>query len=338
MNTLKHKLSVASAFVAILMVSLVVSSNSWAANSGEEKDVKGFSKVVTRSVELWSDGTRLAGDLFYPKGVSDGDKLPAIVLCHGWGGKKEHLNRAIAPGFAAEGYVVLSFDYRGWGESDARLVVHGKMPKPDKDGYVTVKAQAIKEVVDPVDQQMDIDNAISFIEGESMVDTGRIGIWGSSFGGGHVIWRAAHDDRVACVVSQVGGMNGKALNTLNSQLSKVRTQRARGEIAPVPQDIAMPGGELQGTAFMERVVQFSPGYFAKDVTVPTLLLDGDQEHYFDITENSGAVYKVLKKNGIPTEYHVLKDTKHYDVYRGEVLERVMKLEVAWFDKHLKNKK
>lgn len=303
--------------------------------AGEETDVENYPKIVTRSVEIWSDGTRLAGDLFYPKDRNASEKLPAIVLCHGWGGTKAHLNRAIAPQFASAGYVVLSFDYRGWGESDARLVMRGEMPEADEDGYVTVKVQAISEVVDPVDHQMDIDNAISFIEGESMVDTDRIGIWGSSFGGGHVIWRAAHDDRVACVVAQVGGMNGTALNKLSGALSKTRTERARGEIDPVPQGIAVPGGELQGTAFMERVTLYSPGYYANLVTVPTLLIDGELEHYFDITQNSGAVHKILKKNGVATEYHVLKDTKHYDVYRGETLKKIMGLEIPWFDKYLK---
>ena len=320
---------------ALAAVLLGAMPGAWAAEAGEEKELGQYPKVVTRSVEIWSDGTRLAGDLFYPKDRAEDEKLPAIVLCHGWGGKKAHLNRAIAPQFAAAGYVVLSFDYRGWGESDSRLVIRGEMPEADKDGYVTVKAQAISEVVDPVDHQMDIDNAISFIQGESMVDTDRIGIWGSSFGGGHVIWRAAHDDRVACVVSQVGGMNGTALNKLNGALSRTRTERARGEIDPVPQGVAVPGGELQGTAFMERVTLYSPGYYAKLITVPTFLLDGDKEHYFDITENSGAVYKILKKNGVETEYHVLKDTAHYDVYRGDTLKEVMKLEIAWFNKHLK---
>ncbi|MDK1022582.1 MAG: alpha/beta fold hydrolase [Candidatus Hydrogenedentes bacterium] len=320
--------------LALLAASFGAVPGAWAA--GEETDVAGYPKIVKRAVEIWSDGTRLSADIFYPKDRKEGEKLPTIVLCHGWGGTKASLVRAIAPRFASEGYVVLAFDYRGWGDSDSRLVLRGKMPEADEDGYMTVKVQAIREVVDPVDHQMDIDNAISFVEGESMVDTERIGIWGSSFGGGHVIWRAAHDDRVACVVAQVGGMNGTALNKLNDALSETRTARARGEIDPVPQGIAVPGGELRGTAFMERVVLYSPGYYADQVTVPTFLLDADKEHYFDITANSEAVHKILKKNGVETEYHVLKDTAHYDVYRGDTLDEVMKLEIAWFDKHLKN--
>jgi hypothetical protein len=41
---------------------------------------------------------------------------------------------------------------------------------------------------------------------------------------------------------------------------------------------------------------------------------------------------------VPTEYHVLKGKKHYDVYLGQTPDDVMKLKVAWFDKYLKGKK
>jgi len=71
------------------------------------------------------------------------------------------------------------------------------------------------------------------------------------------------------------------------------------------------------------------------VRVPTLLIDAEREHYFKIAENSGRVYEILKQNGVPTEYHVLEGKAHYDVYGGQCLDDVMKLEIAWFDKHLK---
>ena len=63
-----------------------------------------------------------------------------------------------------------------------------------------------------------------------------------------------------------------------------------------------------------------------------------KEHYFKIKENSGRAHEILKKNGVPTEYHVLKGKKHYDVYSGQCLDDVMKLEIAWFDKYLKGEK
>lgn len=69
--------------------------------------------------------------------------------------------------------------------------------------------------------------------------------------------------------------------------------------------------------------------------VPTLLIDAQREHYFKIQDNSGRVHEVLKANGVPTDYHVLKGKKHYDAYGGQLLDDVMKLENAWFNKYLK---
>ena len=320
--------------VAILPIALCCR----AAVAQEEKAVEGFPAVLKRDITLWSDGTRLSGVLLYPKDREDGKKLPAIVLCNGWGGTKAFLMRiGIAPRFAAAGYVVINYDYRGWGDSDSRLVVRGEMPKPDKDGYVTVKAQAIRELVDPFDQQQDIDAAVSYVYGDPMVDKDRIGIWGTSFGGGHVIYRAAHDRRIACVVAQVGSMPDDWTKRYPAGLEKVhegKSARARGDVAPVPQGGGSPGG-LKGTPFSERIAVFNPGQYADRVKVPTLLIDAEKEHYFKIDENSGRVYGILKKNGVPTEYHVLKQRAHYDVYSGECLDDVMKLEIPWFEKYLK---
>ncbi|NQU21960.1 MAG: alpha/beta fold hydrolase [Candidatus Nealsonbacteria bacterium] len=324
------------AVVAILSGALM----SGAAMAQEEKTVEGHPTVQQRDITLWSDGTRLSGILLYPKARKEGEKLPAIVLCNGWGGTKAFLMRSgIGPRFAAAGYVVIVYDYRNWGDSDSRLVVRGEMPKPDKDGYVTVKAQAIREIVDPVDQQKDIDAAVSYVHGEPMVDQQRIGIWGTSFGGGHVIYRSAHDRRIACVVAQVGSMPADWSRRYPAGLEgvyKQKSARARGAIDPVPQGDSPAG--LNGAPHPERIAVFNPGQYADRVKVPTLLIDAEKEHYFKIQENSGRVHEILKTNGVPTDYHVLKGKKHYDVYSGQCLDDVMELEIPWFDKHLKDEK
>jgi len=113
-----------------------------------------------------------------------------------------------------------------------------------------------------------------------------------------------------------------------------KSNRARGLVDPVPQGGGSPGG-LSGTPYPERIALFNPGQYADRVRVPTLLIDAEKEHYFNIQENSGRVHGILRKNGVPTEYHVLKGRKHYDVYSGQPLDDVMKLEIAWFDKYLK---
>jgi len=316
-------------------------SMSHAAMAEEEKAVAGFPAILQRDITLWSDGTRLSGVLLYPKDREEGERLPALVLCNGWGGTKAFLMRSgIAPRFAAAGYVVINYDYRGWGDSDSRLVVRGEMPDRDKDGTVTVKAQAIREVVDPFDQQEDIDAAVSYVYGEPMVDKDRIGIWGTSFGGGHVIYRAAHDRRIACVVAQVGSMPDDWTRRFPAGLKNVykgKSDRARGLVDPVPQGGGSPGG-LRGTPYSERIALFNPGQYADRVNVPTLLIDAEKEHYFKIQENAGRVHEILKANGVPTEYHVLEGKKHYDVYGGQTLDEVMRLELAWFDKYLKGAK
>ena len=50
------------------------------------------------------------------------------------------------------------------------------------------------------------------------------------------------------------------------------------------------------------------------------------------------VLKNLRWKCVPTEYHVLKGKKHYDVYSGQCFDDIMKLEISWFDKYLKGDK
>jgi poly(3-hydroxybutyrate) depolymerase len=41
--------------------------------------------VRHRAVDIWSEGTRMAGDLYRPADIGD-DPAPAIIMSHGWGG------------------------------------------------------------------------------------------------------------------------------------------------------------------------------------------------------------------------------------------------------------
>ena len=90
----------------------------------------------------------MAAEVFAPRNP-DGD-LPTIVMSHGWGGKAEHL-RPDAIAFAKAGYLVVAFDYRGWGKSDSRVVVSGKKPE-SKDGKLVAELIEVREIVDPIDQ------------------------------------------------------------------------------------------------------------------------------------------------------------------------------------------
>ena len=78
-------------------------------------------------------------------------------------------------------------------------------------------------MVDPIDQTTDIMNAINWVAGEKQCDKERIGLWGSSFSGGHVVYVAARDPRVKAFVSQVGSMDAP----LGASAPKMRTVHLR---------------------------------------------------------------------------------------------------------------
>lgn len=300
-----------------------------------------FTNVVSKHIDIYSDGTRMSGDIFHLASIASDQKLPVLVLCHGWGGTRAHLNSSYARQFASAGYMVVTFDYRGWGDSDSRLVIQGDMPKPDSRGVVKVDAMAIRELVDPFDQTEDIINVLHFIQGEPNADTERIGLWGTSYGGGHVLYVAAHDPRVKCIVSQVGSMDslGIAQNPLYQggpeRAQKELVMRARGEIDPVPQGVDLFPA-LRGTPYVSRMISYRPVEFAGQLKVPMLIIDAENEELFDNKDNGGKVYDIIKDK-VPSKREVYPGITHYGIY-GPARKQATELATKWFDEHLKASK
>ena len=103
--------------LALLLLSAAVSGQ-------EQPKFEVPDDVAFRTADIISEGTRMAALVFAPK-PPENTKLPTIVMSHGWGGTAAAL-RPDAIRFAQAGYLVVAFDYRGWGQSDARLVAVGK--------------------------------------------------------------------------------------------------------------------------------------------------------------------------------------------------------------------
>lgn len=321
--------------VMLCVLDFVLGQNAYGTSGSPKNDTPISYQVTSRPVDIWSDGTRLSGDLWYPKDMKAGDRFPAIILCHGWGGLRSHLNAYYAPLFAEAGYVVLTFDYRGWGDSDSRLVFKGKMPKPGMDGKITVEVQAIRELVDPFDQTEDIINTINFMTGEPIVDFQRIGLWGTSYGGGHTVYVATHDNRVKCIVSQVGSMDSRGMSFLKGGIGNVRIEasmRARGEIDPVPQGIDQVPG-LRGTPFIDRMVNYAPVTFAHQLKIPVLIIEAEKEELMNIKEHGQLVYNLIKDKSI-AKYELLLGITHFEIYTIERM-KAIQLAIDWFDRYLK---
>lgn len=294
--------------------------------------------VERRDVTIFSDGVRMVGDLYLPKGLKPDDKRPAIVICAGTGGTKTGTGGRVGPIFAQNGYVVLAFDYRGWGESDSKLITLEKQPRPNAKLEVEVKARAVRWQMDFADQVMDIRAAISFIAGEANVDAERIGIWGTSYGGGLVTWTAGNDPRVKCTVAQVPGMGGGRGPQATAKAFEQLTRQSRGEIEPVPFETGKFGGLMAVYAQMRvnptKAIGYSAFEAAEKIRTPMLIIDAGSEELMKIEDNGRRVADILKKNGVPVDYHVIEGMTHYGVYK-EKFKDVTEMELSWLKEHLK---
>jgi len=287
--------------------------------------------VTEKAVTVLSDGVRLAVDIYAPKKIQEGDNFPTVVFCPGWGGSKNNLRR-IAVKFAEAGYIGATLDYRTWGESDGKVIVHGEMPVADDNGMATVEVQVIREVVNPLDMAEDIRRVLDYLQAEPGVDINRIGLWGTSYGGGLATWVAVHDTRVKCISAQVPSMG--IIPAVWEKTGRVRAiQQARGEMEPIPQGTDALA-HLRGTPHLAKMIEYNVINVAHRINVPTIIIDAEKEELVKPKDHGEAAYKIIKAKGdVPTKYHVMENTTHYGMY-NEKYEASSDMQLAWFNKHL----
>jgi fermentation-respiration switch protein FrsA (DUF1100 family) len=124
--------------------------------------------------------------------VGEGDAFagergrPCVVMAHGFGGTKDSGLLPFAEAMAEAGLDVLLFDYRGFGESSGEP----------------------RQLAQPSRHREDYAAAIEFARGLDGVDPERIALWGTSWSGGHVVYVAAEDPRIAAIVCQTPDLDG----------------------------------------------------------------------------------------------------------------------------------
>ncbi|MFB6165563.1 MAG: CocE/NonD family hydrolase [Haloarculaceae archaeon] len=135
----------------------------------------GYTKIDRLDVRSW-DGTTIAASLYEPDAAGP---HPAMLMTHGWGNDRSSAD-GVARLFAEHGYVVLTYDSRGFGESGGEVGVDGP-----------------KEV-------MDVSALIDWLADWSSVradgDNPDVGMIGISYAGGIQINAAARDDRLDAIV------------------------------------------------------------------------------------------------------------------------------------------
>ncbi|MDX3072587.1 alpha/beta hydrolase [Streptomyces sp. MI02-7b] len=172
--------------------------------------------MVERTEELihLPDGTVLSAWLFVPDGPGP---HAAVTMAHGFGGTKYHGIEPIARELAEAGFVVSLHDHRGFGES-------GGEPRQD---------------IDPYRQIEDWRRVIAHLQTLDAVDPDRIGLWGTSYSGGHALVLAATDRRIKAVYSQVPTVSGSQsslrrvpphlVGSLEAEFAADELAQARGE-------------------------------------------------------------------------------------------------------------
>ncbi len=213
--------------------------------------------TLKRNVQIPAEGgVELGAWLFVPEGAG---ARPAITMAHGFAGTKEHGIERFANAFAEAGFVVLVHDHRNFGTSGGEL----------------------RGDVDPWRQIADWRRAISYLEGRPEVDPSRIGLWGTSYAGGHAIVLGATDRRLRCVVAQVPTISGyeqglrrvspDVIPVLEHAFDEDERSQLRGEPlrrqAVVSGDISVPAAYRSKEALDFYLQPVSEGLWENEITL-----------------------------------------------------------------------
>jgi len=179
-------------------------------------------------------------------------------------------------------------------------------------------------------------NAINWAAGEPSVDITRLGLRGSSYSGGHVLYVAARDDRVKAIVSQVGGIAarpaaGAARPPWWGQRHQGGIAMARGE-AGYPEPGARTVGALVGSPVGDKLVRWFPNEDARDVRAAALFILAQNEELVDNKTNGELAFERVQG---PKKLVIIPGIKHYGIY-GEARAEAVKLAIDWFHEHLKS--
>jgi dipeptidyl aminopeptidase/acylaminoacyl peptidase len=302
-----------------------------ASASHEQRD------AMSKPVSFYSEGVELAGDLFLPADAKQGDRRAGIVLCDGYTGVRSIYLPDNARVLAEAGYVVMSFDYKGWGDSEGP-----------------------KSRLAPYSRVADVQAALTFLGAHPEVDAARLGIYGTSYGGATVVFVAAVDPRVKCVVSVVGVGNGarwmrsvRRPDEYHHLLTRAAADRDKRVLTGVSaladrNEILLPdrqSAELGAAArrdnpaavtllpleFVDDTLGFNPEWIVDRIAPrPVLFITTDDDRLVPPQESEA----MSARAGEPKKLVMLKGFGHYGIYGGEAFRQVMDETVAWYRTHL----
>ena len=129
--------------------------------------------------------TQCAATLHKPQPMGPSPR-PTILMVHGWGGTQLMLVKHFISAFNDAGFCVITFDYPGWGDSEGLS----------------------RNAISPWQREKVVESALSYAKSLPEVDETNLLLWGTSFGGGHVVSIAAKHPELRGAIVQVPMLDG----------------------------------------------------------------------------------------------------------------------------------
>lgn len=254
-----------------------------------------------------SDGIKTFAQLFLPPDYDPAKKYPALVYMHG-GSRRQMLlgfhysqyysnHYTLNQFFARNGYIVLSLNYRsgiGYGLNFREALNYG-----------AAGASEVKDVI----------AAGAYLQKRTDVISGKIGLWGASYGGyltAHGLSQAPHIFSAGVDIHGVHNWN-----------DEIPTFAQWYDYAKFPE-------------MAKKALQSSPVYYVKNWKAPVLLIHGDDDRNVPFSESVN-IAEQLRRQNVHVEQLVLPDEVHsFLLYRSWI--KVLEGTYDFFERQLKKNK
>jgi predicted acyl esterase len=260
-----------------------------------------------------SDGAQLATTLYEPLTAPPVGGWPTLVLFHGIGGTRASMNQIAEQVFAPNGYAVLTFDFRGHGESGGLF---------DLDGPREVQ---------------DVRDLLGWLTARPEIDRAHIGAWGISLGGG-AVWASlkAGVPFAAAEVNEtwVDLYEALAPNNLTKSgaifqfLNSVPADRTDAELNAIKSDALRSTNlsVLRTFAESRSVVGALP-----QIKTPVMIFQGRRDFAFGLEQGLTAYAKL----GGPKRIYIGDFGHQPSTFPGPDANAMFAEALRWFDEYLK---
>ncbi|WAX79935.1 alpha/beta fold hydrolase [Streptomyces sp. KMM 9044] len=298
---------------AVAAVVVLTGAGTWTAVASDDvPPVDRADRVMTVADEVRIDTS------YFTAGPAG--RRPAVLLGHGFGGSKGDV-RQQAEELAREGYAVLTWSARSFGESTGRIGLN------DPDGEVADVSRLIDWLAEQPEVELDGDG------------DPRLGMAGGSYGGAIALLTAGHDDRVDAIAPAITYFDLSEALFPDGVFKRLWAgifvnsgggcEKFEPELCRMYERVAESG--IPDARAVELLKERSPSAVADRIDVPTLLMQGQSDSLFPLG-HADAAAQAIRANGAPVDVDWTAGGHDGGDPEGERLRARTR---AWFDRYLK---